>query len=291
MRRNLIFILSIFLAATFITSCGKPKERRAKDGTVVVKAMKVRLEDLAIALDYAGTIKGQDEALVYPKVSGKVSEKLKEESSQVAKGEAILYIDRDEVGLRFERAPVESPLKGIVGRVYVDIGSNVNTQTAIALVTNTENVKVNLDIPEKYLPKVSLGQEASVSVDAYPNEKFIGKIVKVSPVLDIETRAAPIEIALANKDGRLRSGMFAKVRLVIEARKNVPIILKEAVIGKVEDTYVYVVENKKALMKKVKLGGRQGPYYEVLDGVKVGDLVVIMGHERLREDVTVEYEE
>lgn len=258
---------------------------------IPVKVSRIELKELEETIDYVGNIKAKDEVMVYPKVSGKIIEKVKEDGSPVNKGEAIAYIDRDEVGLKFERAPVESPLSGVVGRVYVDIGQNVTAQTPIALVVNMDEVKINLDIPEKYLTKVSLEQEAKINVDAYPQEEFSGQVTKISPVVDLTVRAAPIQITVDNPRYRLQSGMFAKVRLILQTHKNIPVILKEAVMGKEPNLYVYVIENKKATLRKVTLGVRQGPYYEVQQGLKEGDLVVIVGQQRLYEGATVAPEE
>jgi len=278
-------ITSLLLILLLTFGCQPKPELEKTPETIPVKVLKVKAQDLAEALEYVGNIKAQDEAVVYPKVSGKISEKVKVDGSPISKGETIAYIDRDEVGLKFEKAPVQSPLSGIVGRTYVDIGQNVAQQTPIALVIN-----IALDTPEKYLPRVSLGKQARISVDAYPEEEFSGEVTKISPVVDLTTRSAPVEITLDNPQHRLKSGMFAKVRLILEEHKNVPVILKEAVIGKELDLYVYVVENNKAILKKVTLGLRQGPYFEVRQGLEAGDLVVIMGQQRLRDGALVSAE-
>ncbi|MBU1727229.1 MAG: efflux RND transporter periplasmic adaptor subunit [Candidatus Omnitrophica bacterium] len=285
---------SIFLIAAVLSMIGcqqKPQENSSNNQAIPVKAAKIQLEDIDEALDYVGDIKAQDEATVYPKVSGKIIEKIREDGAIVKKGEPILYIDRDEVGLKFEKAPVESPISGVVGRINVDIGQNVNPETIVALVVNMDKVKINLDIPEKYLPQVTLGQEAKVKVDAYPDEVFSGKVTKISPVVDLATRTAPIEITIDNPGHLLKSGMYSKVSLVIQTRKDVPVVLKEALMGKEPDLYVYVVENNKAVLKKVAVGIRQGPYYEIKDGLKEGDVVVIMGQQRLFEGAKVAAEE
>ena len=109
--------------------------------------------------------------------------------------------------------------------------------------------------------------------------------------MDLTTRTAPIEIILDNPGYRLQSGMFAKVSLILSERKDVPVIIKEAVIGKEPNTYIYIVENNKAVLKKVVLGLRQGPYYEVSAGLKAGDAVVIMGQQRLFDGAQVIAEE
>jgi RND family efflux transporter MFP subunit len=261
------------------------------DQVIPVRVAKVKLENLQVVLEYVGDIKAQDEAVVYPKVSGKIIKKVKEDGSVVAKGDAIVYIDRDEVGLKFEKAPVESPLAGVVGRVVVDIGSNVTTQTPVALVVNMDKVKIDLEIPEMYLPQVLLNQEAKITVDAYPQAEFIGKVIKISPVLDKGTRTAPIQIEIDNKDHRLRSGMFARVSLVLNEHKNIPVIMKESLIGREPDIHVYVVEDKKAVLKKIVLDVRQDERVGIKEGLKEGDLVVVLGQQRLHEGAQVMVEE
>ncbi len=282
------------LLILFLFGCQpQEKEKEAGPEIIPVKVQRTELGELDETLEYVGNIKAQDEAIVYPKVSGKIIEKVKEDGSPVNKNEAIAYIDRDEVGLKFEKAPIESPMTGIVGRVFVDKGVNVNSQTPIALVVNMDKVKIDLEVPEKYLAKISLAQEAKIKVDAYPQEDFSGEVTKISPVVDLATRSAPVEISVDNQEHRLKSGMFAKVSLVIEEHKNIPVILKEAIMGKDSDVFVFTIENNKAVLKKIKLGIRQGPYYAVKEGLQAGDLVVIMGQQRLRENaqVSIEIEE
>jgi len=281
----------IILSAFLLTGCGLDEKKEKNHKIIPVKVEKTTAQNLSEMLEYSGDIKAQDEAIVYPKVSGKIIEKIKEDGAFVKKGEVIAYIDRDEVGLKFEKAPVESFVSGVIGRIYVDIGTNVTPQTPIALVVNMDTVKINLDIPEKYLSKIILGQNAKISVDTYPGEEFLGQINKISPVLDLSTRTAPIEITAVNENHSLKSGMFAKVKLILQEHNNALVIRKESIIGRIPDTYVYALEGNKAFLKKVTLGIKQGPYFEVVEGLKEGDLVVTMGQQRLRDGSIVSIEE
>ena len=155
MKKILIIAGVVILGIILMRGCvKKDKIDTKKDEAVPVRVMRVGMESVNRALEYVGDIKGRDEAMVYPKVSGKIIEKVKEEGSAITKGEVIAYVDRDEVGLKFEKAPVESPLDGVVGRIYVDIGSSVSTQTPVALVADMEKAEIDLDIPEKYLPSI-----------------------------------------------------------------------------------------------------------------------------------------
>ncbi len=282
----IILILSILA----ILGCQPKIEKKETQENIPVKITKIKLEELNEVLEYVGNIKAQEEVMVYPKVSGKIIEKIKKDGEEIDKGQPIAYIDRDEVGLKFEKAPIESPLTGIVGRVYVDIGQHVNAVMPVALVVNTDKVKISLDIPEKYIPKVSLGQEANIMVDAYPEQVFSGLVTKISPVVNLDNRTAPLEITIENPDQRIKSGMFARVSLIIERHSSVPVLLKEAILGKGADTYVYIIENNKAIARKVSLGIHSGPYYEVRQGLKEGDAVVIVGQQRLYDNAPVTVE-
>lgn len=280
-----VFLLSAALA---LPGCGRKAEKK-KEG-IPIRAMRVEPRSVSRTLDYASNIEAWDRAEVFPKVSGKIIEKLKEDGAPIAKGETIAYIDRDEVGFKFEKAPVESPLTGVIGRVYVDKGTNVTPLTAVALVVDIDRIKVRLDVPEKYLPQILIGQTARVRVEAYPGEVFTGTVTRISPVVETETRTAPVEISIDNPGHRLKPGMFAGIQLVLEKRENVPAVMKEAVIGREPSTYVFVVNGGVARMRDVKLGLRENDCVEVREGLKAGDLVAVMGQERLRDGAAVSVE-
>jgi membrane fusion protein, multidrug efflux system len=293
-RRWLYRSLCLVFLLIFLCGCQKQPANLKKDAgpeAIPVKVVIVAPQDMQELLDYVANIKAQQEVWVFPKVTGKIIEKVKEEGDSVAKAEAIAFIDRDEVGLTFAKAPVESPISGVVGKVMVDIGSNVSAQTPVALVVDMEKVKVFLDVPEKYLTKITLGMHAQVTVDAYPEQSFDGILEKINPVLDIATRTIQVEIIIDNKEHKLRSGMYAKVKLVTQEYKNTLAVFKEAVLGKEPKQYVYVVDGQKAVLKEITAGVRQGGYLQVKEGIKAGDKVVIMGQQRLYEGALVLVEE
>jgi len=283
-------------ACVLLACCGCQKKeavvpKTAVDEAIPVKAVTVKAGTMQEFLDYVANVKAQEETQVFPRVSGKIVEKVKQEGDRVAKGDTIAWIDRDEVGLTFEKSAVESPIDGIVARVVVDTGANVSAQTPVALVVDMEKVKVFLDVPEKYLPSLSVGMNASVNVEAYPEETFSGTIVRISPIVDIATRTCQVEIGIDNKDHKLRSGMYAKVKVVTREYKDALVVLKEAVLGKDPQQYVYVVREQKAYVQDVSVGVRQGPYLQITRGLAEGDRVVIMGQQRLRDGVAVFVEE
>ncbi len=281
------------LVLFFLCSGCQPqvKEKKETEQIIPVRVVRAEKKVLRKVIEYVGNVRAQEEILVYPKVTGKVAEKIKEEAAVVEKGEAFLYLDRDEIGLTFAKAPVESPIRGIIGRIYVDQGSSVTPQTPVALIVNMEKVKIEVDIPEIYLPKIYRGQEARIAIDAYPTEQFVGIVYTVSPVLDVATRTAPIEIILANSDLAIKPGMFARAKIILEEQDPFPVILKESLLGSGEDAYVYVVQGQTAVKRKVKIGLIQDSFLSVLEGLAEDEPVVIMGQQRLFDGALVNVEE
>lgn len=257
------------------------------DTAIPVQVELTRAAEIQKNLEYVGNVRAEEEALVYPKVSGKLIEKIKAEGDAVQKGEILLYVDRDEVGLKFEKAPIESPMNGIVGEITVDVGEHVTPQTVVGLVVKMDRMKIALDIPEVYSSKISLGQEVLLKFDAYPVEAFQGKITKISPIINLANRAFPIEILILNPENKLKSGMFAKVEIIIESHENAITVRKEVILGKEPNAYVYIVENNIAKLRNVKIGIRSADRVEISEGVQKGDLVVVLGQQRLYDGAQV----
>ncbi|MBI4396679.1 MAG: efflux RND transporter periplasmic adaptor subunit, partial [Elusimicrobia bacterium] len=201
-----------------ILGCAKKEVEAPKLEAFPIKAELVSRRDLEDVLTVVGSLKAKNEATLFSRVPGKLLENLAKEGDPVQKGQAVALIERDEVGVEFKPAPVPSTLSGVVGRVYLDRGSNVDTDTPVAMVLDTGEVVAKADIPERYVGRVTTGQAVRVSVESYPGREFHGRVSQVSPAVDPVTRAMPIEVRLENKNGALKSGMFAQMSIVV-ARK------------------------------------------------------------------------
>lgn len=125
-----------------------------------------------------------------------------------------------------------------------------------------------------------------VRFDAYEGENFSGKINRISPAVDVTTRTFPVEVLVANKDGRIMPGMFARVDINLGSRENV-VVPDRAVVKQTgsANKYVYTYSNGKVAYKQVQLGQRLDDSYELLDGIEDGDTVVVAGQVRLADGV------
>ena len=270
-----------------LEGCSRQKEA-AKEIKIPVEVMRVEKMDLRKILSFTGNIKARDEVIVYSEITGKLIENKVEEGDQIKKDDVVALIDRDEVGFKFKKAIVDSPIDGTVGRIYLDKGESVSPNTPVAMIINMDQVKVEIDVLERDMPKIFKGQIAEVKIDAYPGKVFTGKLSKISPVIDTISRTAPAEISMPNPDHRLKSGMFARARMVVEEHSQVPVILRDAIIKESGDAYCFVIRANLACKRKILLGMAEAHNVEVISGMEPGELVVITGQHGLKDNALVD---
>ncbi len=280
MKKTKLYVLVLASAAALAAGC-RNKDVEALNNLekdrFLVRTEKAQTRSLEDYILLTGSIKALDEATLYPRTSGKLLKNLLHEGDPVKKDQPVALLERDEVGVVYEPAPVPSTLTGVVGRTYLDTGANVTPQTPVALVVNQSKVRVALDVPEKYTGQVFLGQRATIKVDAFPDRTFSGKVYKISPVVDPSSRNAAIEVLVDNADGRLKSGMFAEARLIVASRGNALSVPTAALVS--EDGKDYVFEPMAdGLARKVpvRVGIRTDNYSQV-SGIKEGQEIVSFG--------------
>lgn len=138
---------------------------------------------------------------------------LEQARAGVAAAEASVTIARQ----RLEDAILVSPFDGVVAERRVDIGERLQDTTVAYVIVQLSPLRLRFQLPERYLPLVHEGQEASAIVAPYPDEVFSGKVVLTGKVIDTATRTFPVEAELPNSDHRLRPGLFARVELATVA--------------------------------------------------------------------------
>lgn len=190
-----------------------------------------------------------------------------------------------ELRINLQHTTVTSPVDGFVGKRNVDPGAMVNTNTAIASVVEISRLKLVVNVVEKDLRMVSVGDVGVVEVDAYPGEKFNGRVARVAPVLDPATRTATMEIEIPNRDYRLKPGMYARVSLTVEEHKNALVAAKTAVVDFESKRGVWVANaENRAVFVPVTLGIDDGERVEITGGLKEGDLIVTEGAAAVRNN-------
>lgn len=250
---------------------------------IAVRVAPPRVGPVYDLIELSGTITAKEEANAYSKVPGKLLRYARAEGDRVAKDEVLAWVERDEIGLTFEPAPVRSPIAGLVAQRFLEIGAAVSPGgTPVALVVNPAQLEVVVNVIEKDASRVRSGQRARVRVTGYPDETFVGTVSRVSPVVDRASRTTRVVVALAPSGGRLRPGMFADVDLVVGEKPSSLLLPQEALLKQNQQVYVYLTAGDDRVQRRdVTLGWAQGAEVEVIDGLAPQDRVVVEGQTRL----------
>jgi RND family efflux transporter MFP subunit len=185
---------------------------------------------------------------------------------------------------------ITTPISGIITARNVDIGSMVMgapQSTVVANVVDISKLKVKINVAEKDVFKLKVGDNVKVTTDIYPDAVFQGKISTISVKGD-EAHTYPVEVRIENSSKYpLKAGMFGRAEFTLKSGNNNIIVPREAVVGSLKDAKVYVVQNNVAKLRSVKTGTEIGTNVEVVSGLKEGEIVIVNGQNNLKDNASV----
>ncbi len=192
-----------------------------------------------------------------------------------------------EINLR--ESKLISPIDGIVTARHIDEGNLIKAGDTIVTVASMKTVKLIVAAAERYAGKIAVGTPVRIEVDAFAGRIFEAKVYSIYPVLDEQTHTVQVEIRISNDELLLKPGMFASVTLVTRRKDDVVVIPRDVVLGgKIDRPYVYVVEDGIAHKRFVDVGITQAARYEITDGLKAGETLVVNGMNYLTDTTAVE---
>jgi len=209
--------------------------------------------------------------------------------SVVDQSQANLDVAEAQVALaqaQLQRMKVTAPFDGIAGIRNVNIGDYVKDGADLVQVEDLSSVWVDFRLPERYLSQLKQGQAVSVNLDALPGRNYTARVEALDSQLDAGGRSVLVRARLANGDGALRSGLFARTRIVFGVREAAIMVPEEALVPQGNQQFlIKVVEaaggGQQSQRIEARLGARQAGRVEILEGLKAGDLLVVAGQARL----------
>lgn len=187
-----------------------------------------------------------------------------------------------------ENTVLRSPISGFVTAKNYDNGDMTSPQLPVVVIQQIAPVKAVIGVSEQYYSYLKKGAAATLSVDALGEETFSGVVTNIFPTLDPVTHTVSTEIEVANKDLKLRPGMYARVHLDFGTKEALTVpdkaIVRQAGSGA---RYVYVFSGGKAVYRAVELGQQQGDLYEVVSGLNAGDQVITSAPSNLKNGLSV----
>jgi len=180
----------------------------------------------------------------------------------------------EETGKPTKNLTMYSPMTGVVTKKDIVMGHRLNEGDMPYEITDLSRVWVLADAYETDLSRIRLGMTATLSLQAFPNKTFKGKVIFIDPILDAKTRTAKVRLEFANPKGELKPEMFGEVTLQTEKREGLR-IPADAVIDSGTKKVVFVaLDEGKFQPREIQVGSITGDDVEVVSGLQAGDKVV-----------------
>jgi membrane fusion protein (multidrug efflux system) len=191
-----------------------------------------------------------------------------------------------------DKKQIRAPFGGELGIRQVDLGQYLAEGTAIVSLQKLDPIYLDFSLPERHLSQIGTGQQVIVSVQAYPDKRFKGQIIAISPAVEQNTRSLKIRATLKNADKQLRPGMFAQVLIVSDRKMQVLTLPDTAITYNPYGNSVFLIETGKQGLtvqnRQVQTGQSREGRVEIIEGLKPDDRVVSAGQVKLRNAMPVE---
>jgi membrane fusion protein (multidrug efflux system) len=181
---------------------------------------------------------------------------------------------------------IVAPFDGIIIERVVRFADNVTPNQKLFRISDFDPLLCPIQIPEKELSRLKIGQPARVEVEAWPEDPFPAKVLRISPVVDATTGTIKVTLEVATR-GKLRPGMFASVFLEMDTHTNALVIPKTALSFESFGDTVYVAKNGIAERRDLNVGFEEADFVEVLEGLSEGDPVIVVGQDGLSDGTPV----
>jgi RND family efflux transporter MFP subunit len=188
-----------------------------------------------------------------------------------------------ELNIRQSQTRIYSPISGVVAKRHVDIGAMVSSATPIVTVVSLSPMVVEAKASERDIARIKRGLPVTVTIDSLPGKTYTGRIMRIAPLLDPQTRNGIVEIEIANRQGELKGEMFARIELDLGSSRETTLVPRDALIYRGEQPGVYTIEAEAARFRPVETGLTQEEKVEVINGLQAGETVITRGANLLKD--------
>lgn len=221
--------------------------------------------------------------------------KAEAENRDNARQDAAAEVARQESRMRnlekgLENNTIIAPQDGVVTECNVERGDHVEAGQTLATLLQVNPLELSLYIPREYLNRVKPGQHAVVRLETGLIDEHEGVVIRVDPAVDPATNKFQVTLQVDNSDKLLGPGAFASANIYLDEHLSSPAVPEKALVSGPSGYSVFVVQDGVAVLKPVKTGRRRPGLVEIVNGVAVGDKVIVAGQARLKSGSPVHAE-
>lgn len=206
---------------------------------------------------------------------------------EVERFKAVLDLQRK----KLRDTTVRAPFNAFVKERQVTVGQFVNSNTPLLTLVKIDPIRLRLDVPERMAPWVNTGQQVEVSVEAFTDRKFSGRISRIAPTVDQQKRTFIVEALIPNPNGQLKPGSYARCRVPTNKMDKVLLVPAKAVNYVLGANKAFVIKDGVIEAREVKIGDHFDQDVEILDGLKLGETIATSELAKLDSGVSVQIQQ
>jgi RND family efflux transporter MFP subunit len=241
-----------------------------------VKVAEQRLRQARANLDLALANKAQDP--MYQANLAALKAQVQQASSSLADAQAQLA-----------QTAIGSPIDGVVAERRMEPGALATPGQPILTILDIRRLWLDVPVQEEQAGQVVPGLPAEARFAAQPGRIYRGRVIRVNPAANPQSRSVSARVEISNPGGRIKPGMFGRVRMVTGRRSDVLVVPREAIVRDEEGSgaFVFLAEGETAVRRPVEIGAEETDVVEVRSGIRSGDKVIVQGHQQLRDGASI----
>ncbi len=205
---------------------------------------------------------------------------------------AEAQVNQAKATLEFNKAQLAnliilSPMNGGITKRYVDPGTMVKDTTPILTLMDFTEMKMVVNVIEREFIYLQKGQPVKITVTAFPDRVFTGRIEVITPALELQSRTAEIQISIPNPGFVLKPGMFGRAEVILRSNPQAVLVPIQSLFTEVDKDFVFVLKENKTFRRAVRKGVVRDTVVEILQGVSPGEQVVTAGQLSLKDGTQV----
>jgi multidrug efflux pump subunit AcrA (membrane-fusion protein) len=292
------FVGAALIAAFLFSGCNRSGQNQAAGAPGAVFAAPVFAVNTTLAvqgqiLDYlalSGDIVSGTSVDTYSDAAGKVSRVYVSMGDRVSRNDPVAAVDPSRPGMTYQANIVRAPIAGTITALPAQVGMTVSQAVPLARIAGGSALEIKLYVAERFISKIALRQPCQITLDAWPGEVFRGSVTEISPVVDAASRTMEVRVNVENPGSRLKAGMFAKVRVVTEAKSSIVKIPSNALLERSGENYVFTVATdptdpafRIARRQLVTPGILVDGVLEIQEGLAANQEIIVRGHTLLED--------
>ena len=208
-------------------------------------------------------------------------------NSEVSKTNA--QYNYENARIQMEKMNVKAPFTGVITELpFYTNGTRLASGSPVTTIMSYNNMFMNINLPEKNISELKVGQEVLVTNYTLPDDTLVGRVTEMSPAISTETRTFSGKIEINNPDLKFRPGMFAKADIITNQKDSAVVIPKDIIMTGGRGKYVFIVgRNSAAQNRWITTGIENQNLVEVTEGLQPNERLIIKGFETLRDNSKV----